>query len=351
MQAKPNVVRFRIYRVTSNEKRANIEKGSTMTESGHTPQLSDTGGGNSAPPKVELADLSAVDGSETLSRVSLTLPAGQITVLMGGSRSGKSLLVRHVLGEIKPDHGRALIAGQSIWDLDDEGRRALHAHIGVLRGGIAIQESEWEESATVLDNICRRLRQGDNADHAQQNAQNYLRVFDLEHVADAVPDELDPAARRRLALALALSADMPLVVIDDPGEGIDVAHLDSIVAGIKRWHARTGATLLVTTHSLDVAKGLAHQVAVLHEGELAAVGPPEQLLGDIHENADFERHFHSSLSVREADPERLKRDQRRLHIFSYLNRSPAQRALIILFVLMIIVLVLLLTGVIPLLPG
>lgn len=294
--------------------------------------------------------VNSYDRYEELSGVSLTVPAGKVTVLMGGSRSGKTLLVRLLLGQLRPDRGQVLIDGRSVWEMPDEDRRALRDQVGVLRGGYTIHESEWDPRQTVVENLARRLGNSGRPGDVDQQVRQCLRDFDLESGADKTPRELNPSQRRRLGVALALVGGSPLVVIDDPGPGIDVTHLSQMVVAIKRWQTITGATLLITTHSLSVAKGLADHVVVLERGRVVADGAADQLLAGIEDGREFEGRFHTRLSVREADPERLRRDAEESSLLSYLGRGLAQQGQLLLFVGLILLFTLLLTGVIPLLP-
>jgi ABC-type multidrug transport system ATPase subunit len=289
------------------------------------------------------------DGYEQLSGVSFTVPAGRVTVLMGGSRSGKTLLVRHLLGQLPPDSGQLVLDGRSVWDTDEAGRRELRGRVGVLRGGQAIQECEWRAEATVAENLALRLRGAGTRD-PDADLRRCLRDFRLDAVADRRPAGLDSSGRRRLGVALALVGGTPLVVVDDPGPGIDVTHLAQMLDAIRHWQAATGATLLITTHSLAVARDLAQHAVILDRGRVVAEGEPARLLAGVRDGRDFARRFHSRLSVREADPERLRRDTADSGLLSYLGRGLAQQGQLLLFLLLVIVFGLLLTGVIPLLP-
>jgi ABC-type transporter Mla maintaining outer membrane lipid asymmetry ATPase subunit MlaF len=262
-------------------------------------------------PELTFKNISAsTDGHQTMRDVSFTAPAGQITVIMGERGSGKSLLAQYVIGEAEPDSGDVVIGGQPLSGLSGADRRRLHDSVGVLRGGNRIRESELSESETVVDNLVDQLRQTDrvtNEEDARARARTCLEYFDLSDVADVHPDELDPNMERRVAIAAALLSDPELVVLDDPGSGIDVNHLESMRWVIKKWHTRTGSTLLLTTHSIEVAKTVGQRLVVLRNGEVAADGDAAELLADVDDLPAFEKRFGTTLSFSEADPERLRR--------------------------------------------
>ena len=166
-----------------------------------------------------------VEREEALAGFSLTLSPGQVTVLLGDHRSGKSLVALHLLLEVPLHSGKIMSNGRSVWEMPEARRMWLHDLVGVLRGGISIKESHIDPQVRVRDNLVARLRHSDLRDNNADDVDGWLADYDLGRVAGSLPDDLDPAARRRLALALALAWDPALVVIDDPGEALDFAHL------------------------------------------------------------------------------------------------------------------------------
>ena len=120
------------------------------------------------------------------------------------------------------------------------------------------------------------------------------------------------ADKRRLAIATALLADPALVVLDDPGAGIDVPHLQPMLRAIKGWQGRTGATVVLTTHSIEVARSAGDHLLVLRDGKVAGEGDSQELLRGVESLEDFEQRFGTTLSVREADPGRLRSQTRNI---------------------------------------
>jgi ABC-type multidrug transport system ATPase subunit len=248
---------------------------------------------------------------EALAGLSLTLPSGQVTVLLGDHGSGKTLLALHLLGEVPLSSGQVLSNGHSVWEMSEEKRLLLHDQVGALLGGRRIRRSHIIPAATVRANLLAqvgrsKIRQSENRNNDEEAVEAWLRNIKLAEVADLLPDALGPAARRRLAVALALASDPALVVIDDPGEALDHTHALVLIDGFKRWHARTGATVLVALRSLMVTKLIADKVAVLRDGKVLAHDPPEQLLAGVIDDETFEQRFQTGLGgFSESDPERL----------------------------------------------
>jgi ABC-type multidrug transport system ATPase subunit len=278
----------------------------TQTE-GITPSESSTGA-----PTIRFQDVHTTWGAsgggptglyqaEALNGLTLTLPPGSITVLLGDRGSGKSLVALHLLGEVEPHSGRVLVDGQSLWDLPEPERSALHNSFGLFRGGTSIRESGLVADRTVRENLSthREPRPG---------LTTGLQMLDLSEMIDTKVADLDSGQRRRLALWLALADDPAVVVIDNPGEALDCRHFEAMIDIICRWHSRVGATMLISVHSLRVAIKLADAVAVLRDGKVIAHGPPANVLSGVIDDESFERKFDTGLGgVVECDPQRTLR--------------------------------------------
>jgi ABC-type multidrug transport system ATPase subunit len=276
--------------------------------------------------------------------LSLTLPAGRITVVLGARGAGKTLLACHLLGVAAPDSGAVLVDGCSLWELPERARREVIGDFGVLRGGVRIQDSAILEGCSVVDNLASQLARRGRTESVEPDAREYLERFELSAVAERLPAALDPGARRRLAVALALAGDPPLVVIDDPGQAFDLHHHERLCGAVKSWQARTGATMLITVHSLEIARRLGDQVVVLREGRVLTQGGAEQVLAGVVDDEGFQRRFDTDLGgFAEADPERIRQEQQS-------NRRAAnrrQRGLMLAFLALgIMIVVMLLAGVI-----
>jgi D-methionine transport system ATP-binding protein len=225
---------------------------------------------------------------------------------MGAHGSGKSVLTRVLDGLVEPSEGRVLIAGKAVGDMP-EGKFASLSHgFGVLFGDSGTYKDMLDLSLSVVDNLAVVLLEG-GADEASATvkAREWAREWDLGEVADEPAGRIEYLALHRLCLAQALVGDPPLVIVDDPYRAVDINHLDSEIESIKRWQERSSGTIMLTTHSLALAKALADQVAILRDGKVLKSGPAEEVLAGIKDDVTFTRAFGVRLGIREADPERL----------------------------------------------
>ncbi|MET0189067.1 MAG: ATP-binding cassette domain-containing protein [Pseudonocardia sediminis] len=252
-----------------------------------------TAGRRTLAPGVEFAGISlAFDGEPVLDDVSLDVPAGRTTVLMGPSGVGKTTLIRTLLGLYTPDSGAVLVDGRAVGDLRPDELMTLRRGMGVLLGGQSVYESSLFGSLSVFDNVaCALTAAGVGASEAAARTWRILHEFDLAESAERPPVQLSAGERRRTALAKALVADPVLLVLDDPGPALDLLNRDEVVRTIDRHRRRTGATCVLVTHDIDVARTLGDHLAVLLDGEIVAAGEPAELLDGVHTADEFDDRF------------------------------------------------------------
>lgn len=250
------------------------------------------------------------DGHVPLSHLDLTVAAGQITTLIGPSGSGKTTLLKCMLGLLEPEEGTVTIGDCDVWGADAEHLRRVRRSLSWLQSASILQGSV-HGSISVRDNLLGVLHEkqrnartdeqdkdpaslpvanpyllamprtrhtGDEDDRVHARAEEWLRRLDLAAVADALPDEISGGARRRLALATAISADVALYILDQPDGAIDLSNRSIVTELILDAQRRNGATMLVVTHDLDLAARISDQVVALTAGTIAAQGPPDQML-------------------------------------------------------------------------
>lgn len=267
----------------------------TATQAGEAgdPMSDERAERDESPPSIRFEDVTTTyDEEVVLHQLRAELPAGQITVLMGASGAGKTTLVRQLVGLLRPDSGRIVIGDRSIWEIEDHELRELRDRMGVLLGGSMLFESSVFGSMSVFDNVAYPLRlRGDQEDAVRARAMWWLDTLSLADVAEAMPEELPAHARRRIAIGRALVADPPLVVIDDIDLGLDSTTAARTVRAIRETQARTGATMLVITHDIELARALDGRLAVLANGRIVANGRTAELLDGVDDAAEFDRRF------------------------------------------------------------
>jgi ABC-type transporter Mla maintaining outer membrane lipid asymmetry ATPase subunit MlaF len=252
---------------------------------------------------VQFVDIStSFDGQPVLTRLSLTVPAAETTILIGPSGAGKTTLMRHLLGLVEPDTGTVLVDGLSVWDLSQKELRRLRESIGVLLGGASIYDASLLSSRTVFENVAYPLRiAGVSPTLISDLVWQNLREFELVDVAESLPGSLPGGVRRRLGLAKTLVNEPRLVILDGPDCAGGLAHRELVVRRIMRAQQRTQATFLVITHDIHLARALGQRVAVLLDGGIASAGPVEELLDGVNDAKDLDSKFHYSAHFGAAD--------------------------------------------------
>lgn len=246
--------------------------------------------GHSHPVRVEVRGLcKSYDGQEVLHDVSFTVEPGETFVLMGPSGSGKSVLLRHIIGLETPDAGSILVDGSSVGDpgVMDRYRMALVFQSGALLSSLTVAENVG------LYLTEHRLKPPEEIERIVREKLELLGLKGVEHKA---PSDLSGGMRKRVAIARALVIDPRLILYDEPTSELDP--LSAVVIGheIRELQRRIQVTSLVVTHDRDLAFGVADRIALMHEGRIVAVGVPEAIrrnpdpLLQKFLTADFEIH-------------------------------------------------------------
>lgn len=212
---------------------------------------------------------------EVLNGVDLDIDAGESLVIIGGSGTGKSVLLKCVLGLIQPDSGEILIDGVNILKLSAHERAKRTRAIGMLFQGSALFDS-----LKVWENVAFRLVQGErrNAAAAKATAIECLAKVRLpREVAELSPAELSGGMQKRVALARAIAADPTVLFFDEPTTGLDPITADVINALIVERVKALGATAVSITHDMGSARKIADDIAMIHEGRIIWRGPASEI--------------------------------------------------------------------------
>ena len=225
---------------------------------------------------------------EVLKGIDLEVRPGEIFVIMGASGSGKSVLLRHIIGLEAPDAGEILVNGESVHstDIASKYRMALVFQSGALLNSLSVGENVG------LYLTEHRLK---SPDEIRKIVLDKLEVVGLKGTEDKLPGELSGGMRKRAAIARALVIEPELILYDEPTSELDP--VSSVVIGeeIYQLNKRIGVTSLVVSHDRDLAFGIADRIAVMHEGEIVALGVPDEVKRSQHPiirkfiHADFKR--------------------------------------------------------------
>ena len=231
-------------------------------------------------PAVRLEHVTKTFGNrKVLDDVTFEVPVGKGFVILGRSGTGKSVTLRHIIGLVRPDSGRVLVAGKEIGDLGGPELADLRKHIGFL-----FQNAALFDSISVGENVAFPLRRHTKLSDREirERALQKLDAVGLEKDADKMPGELSGGMRKRAGLARAMALDPSLLLVDEPSAGLDpitTEEIDDLLLGLKK-DGRT--TLVVVTHNIPSARKIGDELVMLHEGRIAARGTPEELERSDH---------------------------------------------------------------------
>ncbi len=217
----------------------------------------------------------AFNGQQVLRGVSLTIPTGQLTAIIGRSGTGKSVLLKHLIRLLRPDRGEVLVDGVDVVPLRGRPLDRVRAKFGVLFQGGALFDS-----LTVFENVAFPLREKTRLPEPEAAARvlERLEAVGLANMGRKYPAEISGGMRKRVALARALVTDPEIVLFDEPTTGLDPILMNAIHRLIAQTHRRFGFTGVVVSHDVPDVFEIADQVAMLHEGTILAAGIPEQVL-------------------------------------------------------------------------
>ncbi|MGQ9857574.1 MAG: ABC transporter ATP-binding protein [Thermodesulfobacteriota bacterium] len=215
------------------------------------------------------------NGQPVLRGIELEIRDGEMLALIGRSGAGKSVLLRQLMGLARPDRGRVLIDGVDVHRSPSPQRKALKERFGVLFQGGALFDS-----MTVFDNVAFPLRERYRLEEKEiaERVLQELALVDLMGAQDKYPAEISGGMRKRVALARAIIHNPKIVFFDEPTTGLDPITARSIHQLIHSTHSRLRFTGIIVTHETWGLFSIVDRVALLHEGRIAALGTPEELM-------------------------------------------------------------------------
>ena len=230
---------------------------------------------------VEAIDLrKRFDDHEVLRGVSFTARRGETLVIMGGSGSGKTVTLRLVAGLIRPTSGRVRVFDRWIENLGEEALLPIRRRMGYVFQGAALFDS-----LTVLENVAYPLREhtslGEPEIH-ERVVRSLSMVGLTPEVLTLLPSELSGGMRKRVGIARALIGEPAMLLFDEPTAGLDPTNSRLVAELIVQLRGGVCDTAIVVTHDLELTRTVADRVAVLIDGQFAALGPRDEVLASDH---------------------------------------------------------------------
>ena len=223
---------------------------------------------------IQLRGVSKRLGSkQVLDGLDLEIPAGITMVILGRSGSGKSVLLKHIIGLMKPDEGSIEIEGEDIAHMDEAELNRVRKRFGMLFQGAALFDS-----LTVGENVALPMREHLKIPEAEirRRVAERLSWVGLQGVEDMKPASLSGGMKKRVGLARAVAMDPAYILYDEPTTGLDPIMSDVINELIRSIQKRTGVTSVVVTHDLHSAWKVGDRLALLHEGRVQFTGTPAE---------------------------------------------------------------------------
>jgi len=214
-----------------------------------------------------------------LDDISLTIPRGKVTALMGASGGGKTTMLRLIGGQVRAQQGELLFDGRDVGKLDQEGLYAIRRRMGML-----FQFGALFADLNIFENVAFPLREHTDLPESliRDIVLMKLEAVGLRGAHDLMPSEISGGMNRRVALARAIALDPDLIMYDEPFSGLDPISLGTAARLVRQLNDTLGITSLVVSHEIPETFRMADQVIVLANGRIAAQGTPE----DVRESSD-----------------------------------------------------------------
>ncbi|HOK07052.1 MAG TPA: ABC transporter ATP-binding protein [Syntrophales bacterium] len=224
---------------------------------------------------IQIIDIHKSFGRQkVLDGVDLDIEAGKTTVIIGRSGGGKSVLLKHIIGLLKPDRGQILVEGVDITKLNDRDLNEIRKKFGML-----FQEAALFDSMTVGDNVAFPLREHARMSEAEirEIVADRLRAVGLSGVEAKMPSELSGGMRKRVGLARAIAMRPRIVLFDEPTTGLDPVMTEAINQLIIDTQRNYDLTCVVISHDIQSIFRIGHRIAMLYEGKIVASGTPDEI--------------------------------------------------------------------------
>ncbi|MFC1502249.1 ABC transporter ATP-binding protein [bacterium] len=214
------------------------------------------------------------DGKEVLRGLTLLIREGEALVILGGSGTGKTVALKHIVGLLSPDEGRVFIHGKNISDYDENQFFSIRRKVGFLFQGNALFDS-----MSVFENVAFPLREHTQLSekHISEKVLGKLKLVGLEGTDWMMPDKLSGGMRKRVALARAIILEPEALLYDEPTTGLDPITTRWVSTLMRNIHESLGITSVIVTHNIKSALSVADRIAFLYRGRIKFVGTPKEI--------------------------------------------------------------------------
>jgi len=214
------------------------------------------------------------NGHRVLNGLDLTIQSGESLVVIGRSGCGKSVLLKHIIGLMRPDRGHVYVDQNDVTTMGEIELNELRKRFGMVFQGAALFDS-----LTVGENIALPLREHTSLSESEirERVKEKLRLVELEGIEGASPSSLSGGMKKRVGLARAIAMDPEFVLYDEPTTGLDPIMADAINALIRSLQGRLSITSVAVTHDMRSAYKIGDKIAMLHDGKIIYEGTPDEI--------------------------------------------------------------------------
>ncbi len=214
------------------------------------------------------------EGKEVLRGLTLLIRKGEALVILGGSGTGKTVALKHIVGLLSPDKGRIYFEGKDITEYDESEFLPVRKKVGFLFQGGALFDS-----MSVFDNVAFPLREHTrlSEEAVEHKVREKLKLVGLEGTEWMMPDKLSGGMRKRVALARAIILEPEALLYDEPTTGLDPITTRWVSTLMRNIHESLGITSVIVTHNIQSALSVADRIAFLYRGRIKFVGTPKEI--------------------------------------------------------------------------
>lgn len=224
---------------------------------------------------IQISDLFKAFGKKAVHKgISFEVDKGEVLTIIGGSGSGKSVLLKQMVGLIKPDQGEIYVDGKAISHLEEEELQEVQKMIGYV-----FQEAALFDSLTVAENVSFGLYNllKFSEDEAKKIVRDKLALVGLSGIEDLKPAQLSGGMKKRVGIARAIALNPKILLYDEPTTGLDPVMSDVINDLILKLKKETQTTAIAVTHDMKSAYKISDRIAMLYEGKILEIGTPKQI--------------------------------------------------------------------------